>query len=88
MKIFLNLIGLLLTLASAITVSKGLASWRGALRDGMFFFILCFSFLATGFLWKVFVSATDSSIDLVFFSTGSVFLALGAKKFFSLNTAS
>lgn len=85
MKIFINLIGVLLSLGSAIAALKSYSEWRGRMRDGLFFFTLGFAFLSTGFLWKIFVSSSDSSMDLIFFSMGVAFLALGAKRFFSIN---
>ena len=88
MKVLLNLIGLLLTLGSAITVLQSFRNWHGILREGMFFFVFGFVFFSSGFIWNLFISGRNtSSTDLVFFSLGSAFLLFGAKKLFSFNVS-
>lgn len=83
MKIFLNVIGMLLTLGSALVVLRSFLLWRGILRGGIFLFVLGFSFFALGFAFRIFELSTNS--DLMFFALGAAFMLLGAKKVFSLN---
>lgn len=86
MKVLVNLIGLLLTLGSLVTVLRSFSYWRGVAREGIFYFVLGFAFFATGFLWKLFfVSSNSSNVDFIFFSLGAAFMLLGAKKVFSLS---
>ncbi|OGF82718.1 hypothetical protein A3B18_00375 [Candidatus Giovannonibacteria bacterium RIFCSPLOWO2_01_FULL_46_13] len=87
MKVLVNIIGLLLTLGSAITILKSFNSWRGVSREGLFFFVLGFAFFATGFIWKIFAPASSYDTDLIFFSLGAAFMLLGARKVFSINPA-
>jgi len=83
MKIFLNVIGILLTLGAALVVLKSFLLWRGFLRGGILLFVLGFAFFAFGFAFRIFESSPN--FDLIFFAAGAAFLLIGAKKVFSLN---
>ncbi|OGF94170.1 hypothetical protein A2Y47_00785 [Candidatus Giovannonibacteria bacterium RIFCSPLOWO2_12_43_8] len=81
--VFLNVIGILMTLGAALVVLKSFLLWRGILRGGIFLFVLGFSFFALGFAIRIFELFPNS--DLIFFAMGAAFMLLGAKKVFSLN---
>lgn len=83
MKAFLNVIGVLLTIGSALVMLKSFLLWRGVLRIGVFLFVLGFSFFALGFAFRIFDLFPNS--DLMFFALGAAFMLLGAKKVFSFN---
>ena len=83
MNTILNIIGILLTLGSAIVMLRSFTQWKGILRGGIFLFALGFSCFAFGFIFKIFEIYSNS--DLLFFALGAAFMLLGAKKIFTLN---
>ena len=82
MRIVFGLLGLMVTLAAAITVLKSFLIWKGALRYGMFYFILGFVSFAAGFISKIFLQGSIN-LDIGLFSFGAIFFLIGTRKLFS-----
>ena len=79
-----GIVGLAFSLFAIYIVSKTLLVWQGVLRDGLWLFLLGFSFLGAGFVWDLFtlVNYMPVASDFIF-AFGMALLAGGAYKMFT-----